>query len=187
MKKIFLTIQIIVCVLCVCFILSFAFVKTTKGITNKYLFYQITTSSMQSNKTNYEIDTINVSDVIVVKRNIDDDYYNNLEIGDVISFEMAIGEFSGLVITHRITLIEEINDVYYITTKGDNSSSVEVLDSSVDKIYGTVVLASTNLGIIYNFCTNIFVLCSLIVLPCVILIVIEMKKIKKIIKTERIK
>ncbi len=175
MKKFFIAIQILVTVLFIAIILNITFVNTSRGITNKYLYYQITTSSMQTDNIN----SINVSDIIIVERNLENDFYDNLNIGDVITFEMTSGVLSDYVITHRIINISVIDNIYYITTKGDNATNIEIIDTSSDILYGRVVYTSSNLGIVYNILSNTFVICLLIIAPCSIIIVLEIKKIIK--------
>ncbi len=180
--KKFIVIQgVFVCIF-IFIILNITLTKTNDGITNKYLFYQIATSSMEGNESNYDIKSIYTSDVIVVKKNISNDFYSNLEIGDVITFEMNTGEYLGCVITHRIIDIEYDGNNFYITTKGDNSKGIEILNSSKDIVYGQVVVVSSVLGSVFNILTNIFFLCSVIILPCLYLIIKEINKIRKEIK-----
>lgn len=178
-------IQIGVCILVLICVLSMCLVKTDDKITSKYLFYQIASSSMNGSVNEYSIDSFNKEDIIIVEKNITNEFYSNLKVGDVITFQMNAGDYNGEVITHRIIQIEKGNDNYYIKTKGDNSFSIEILNSIDDVIYGKVILTSSFLGILFNFVTNVFVLSLLIVLPCLFLIIKEILKIKKIINKNR--
>lgn len=184
MKSVFVIIQcLIISFIVICFTITFT--STDEGITNKYLYYQITTASMQADSCEYKIDSISVSDLIIVKKNLSDEFYSDLNIGDVITFEMTTGVLSGCVITHRIIYIENTNDSYLITTKGDNSNSVELLDTSVDTIYGSVVYVSSSLGVLYDIFSSYYFLALVMIAPCSIVIVLELFKIKKTIKTKR--
>lgn len=180
MKKVFSVVFKMIFILCITLlILLSTFVKTNEGITNKYLFYQITTGSMEGDVSAFEIGSINVSDIIVVQRNLSSEFFLELRVGDVITFEMNSGNMIGHVITHRIIEINEIDSYYKITTKGDNSDNVEVLYSNIDIIYGNVVLSNSFLGLVFNVITNHIFLIVCIIIPCIIIVLYEVKKILK--------
>lgn len=154
------------------------FVIDDGAITNKYLFYQISTGSMASDETNYEISTIEIKDIIVVQRNLEEEFYENLKIGDVITFEM---DEENSVITHRIIEIIQIENGYSITTKGDANYHSETLNTIDNKIYGKVVLSSPTLGRLFDNAYNNYFLIVLISVPCLIIIIYEINIIKKIV------
>ena len=129
-------------------------------------FYIIVTPSM--------VPTINVNDIIVVKR-INNDRYN---IGDIISFSSSDINYNGLTITHRIVDKKKIsygNSVY--TTKGDNNylnDSSKVLTNS---IYGKVLFKIPKMGYIRSvFSSPIhYFICLLI--PAFLFVIYEIMRI----------
>ena len=72
----------------------------------RYKAYNITTNSMEP--------TINMGDIIIVKKVKDEE---NLKNGDIISFNK-----NGEIITHRIIDIVETNGEKRYITKGDNNN-----------------------------------------------------------------
>ncbi|MFI3252282.1 MAG: S26 family signal peptidase [bacterium] len=162
-----------------------SFVTTPDGITNKYLFYQIATESMDAEVDEYEIDSISVGEIIIVERNIKNDFYNQLKIGDVITFEMNSGNMIGHVITHRIVDVVYDGDEYFITTKGDNSDSLEYLVASESIIYGKVIHSSIFLGNVFNVVTSLPFIVTLIIIPSSLLMISEITKIRKMYLTRR--
>lgn len=140
-----------------------------------YLYLQIITESMDAKPTQYQIDTLKVDEFILVEINDYDEFFEKLEIGDVITFKMNQGSYKELVVTHRITEIKyfEEYDYYKIITKGDKNNSTETLYSNQDIIYGQVVYSSILIGNIFNIITNKYFLVIIIVIPCLIIALYE--------------
>ena len=65
--------------------------------------------------------------VIYEKVNVDD-----LNVGDIIAFKKE-----GVIITHRIVVLEK-NDKYYIKTKGDHNNSIDYFELNSSEILGKV-------------------------------------------------
>lgn len=61
---------------------------------------------------------------------------NNIEVGDVITFNMAAG--SDVVATHRVVEINKEEETF--TTKGDNNDTVDSSPVSFERLIGKVVL-----------------------------------------------
>ncbi len=80
-----------------------------------------------------------------------DTTYDTLEEDDIIAFERP--DKPDIVITHRITNIEETSDGLAITTRGDNndtSLSFEI-GFSDDRVIGKYIGKSSFLGFLYTF------------------------------------
>ena len=129
-------------------------------------FYIIVTPSM--------VPTINVNDIIVVKR-INNDRYN---IGDIISFSSSDMNYNGLTITHRIVDKKNIsygNSIY--TTKGDNNYLNDPSKVLTSHIYGKVLFKIPKMGYvrsIFSSPINYFI-CLLI--PAFLFILYEILRI----------
>ena len=114
------------------------------------------------------IPTINVNDGIVVQR-INND--NNLNIGDVITFESNDISYDGLTVTHRIVGKQMIQSGEYVyRTKGDNNISVYSAIVRFSDIYGKVIMKIPMIGYIYNFLTTTFGFIVSIIIPISIII-----------------
>ena len=139
---------------------QFLGVKTGKNRMPMFGAYVIVSPSM--------IPTINVNDGIVVQRV---ERENNLQVGDIITFESNNIEYNGLTVTHRIVGKQMVQTGEYVyRTKGDNNV---VEDSSLVKfgdIYGKVIMKIPMIGYVYNFLTNPLGFIVSFIVPVAILI-----------------
>lgn len=129
------------------------------------------------------VPTINVNDGVVVQRV---DKQGNLNIGDIITFSSKDIRYSGLTITHRIVgkqTIQNGNLVY--RTKGDNNRSEDSSLVSFSDIYGKVLFKVPSVGILYNFITNPFGFIISIIIPIIVILVINIVKVKQLVDEER--
>lgn len=78
----------------------------------------VVTGSMDGEETDYEISTIPVNSLIMVKH-IDKEDMDTIQVGDVLAYER-----SNKMIVHRVVEIIDLgNDKYEFITKGDANSS----------------------------------------------------------------
>ena len=129
------------------------------------------------------VPTINVNDGVVVQRV---DKQGNLNIGDIITFSSKDIRYSGLTITHRIVgkqTIQNGNLVY--RTKGDNNKSEDSSLVSFGDIYGKVLFKVPSVGVLYKFITNPFGFIISIIIPIIVILVINIVKVKQLIDEER--
>ncbi len=129
------------------------------------------------------VPTINVNDGVVVQRV---DKQGNLNIGDIITFSSKDIRYSGLTITHRIVgkqTIQNGNLVY--RTKGDNNKSEDSSLVSFGDIYGKVLFRVPSVGVLYNFITNPFGFIISIIIPIIVILVINIVKVKQLVDEER--
>ena len=129
------------------------------------------------------VPTINVNDGVVVQRV---DKQGNLNIGDIITFASKDIRYSGLTITHRIVgkqTIQNGNLVY--RTKGDNNKSEDSSLVSFSDIYGKVLFKVPSIGILYKFITNPFGFIISIIIPIIVILVINIVKVKQLVDEER--
>ena len=139
---------------------QFLGVKTGKNKKPMLGAYVIVSPSM--------IPSINVNDGIVVQRV---ERENNLQVGDVITFESNNIEYNGLTVTHRIVGKQMVQTGEYVyRTKGDNNV---VEDSSLVKfgdIYGKVIMKIPMIGYVYKFLTKPLGFIISFIVPVAILI-----------------
>lgn len=129
------------------------------------------------------VPTINVNDGVVVQRV---DKQGNLNIGDIITFSSRDIRYSGLTITHRIVgkqTIQNGNLVY--RTKGDNNKSEDSSLVSFGDIYGKVLFKVPSVGVLYKFITNPFGFIISIIIPIIVILVINIVKVKQLVDEER--
>ena len=144
------------------------------GNNKKTLFsaYTIVSPSM--------VPSINVLDVVVTMRvNSPED----LEKGDIITFNSTDYRYSGVLVTHRIVDIEKTSSGEYLfTTKGDNNNTQDSSRISFDEIYGRVLFRIPKIGYIQYYLSSVLGWVAIIIVPAVIIIGYD---IYKLIKTLR--
>ena len=95
-----------------------------------------------------------------------------------------------MVVTHRITDIRESSGVYTYTLKGDSvaddptNGSSQIVTSDSGDIIGKVVGVSHWLGVLVIFMSTWTGKICLIAIPCVLLIVFELRNILNVLRTE---
>lgn len=128
----------------------------------RYKAYNITTNSMEP--------TINMGDIIIVKKVKDEE---NLKNGDIISFNK-----NGEIITHRIIDIVEANGEKRYITKGDNNNIPDLEKLSFSQIEGVKVISIPYLGKIIEFLENQIIF-LIIILTILIIYLYKLNKTEK--------
>ena len=110
-------------------------------------------------KTNSMEPTIDINDVIITKKVQEEE----IKVQDIITFIK-----DNEVITHRITKIENEENIKKYTTKGDNNNIEDSFKITYDNIEGKHILTLPNLGVIVKVLENqiIFLIILLIILIC---------------------
>ena len=120
------------------------------------------------------VPTINVNDAIIVSRT----NYDNLSIGDVITFSSEDESYSGLTVTHRIVGKQLLNNGELVyRTKGDNNNQEDRSVVKKENIYGKVIIKIPKLGHIQNFLSKPIGFFTCILIPVVIVLIIDVRKI----------
>ena len=131
---------------------------------------------------------------LLLTRNIAeaDEFYRNLKVGDVLTFRYVYT--TQVTITHRITDIEEIEGGFKITLAGDNKNSedgqlVQVIDTSIPNntnyVIGKVTGQAYLLGLLMSFLMQPVGMILLIIVPCFIIILLEVLKIAKVLGADK--
>ena len=145
------------------------------GSNKKDLFsaYTIVSPSM--------VPTINVLDVVVTMRvNSPED----IEKGDIVTFNSTDYRYSGVLVTHRILDIEKTsNGEYLFTTKGDNNNTQDSSRISFDEIYGRVLFRIPKIGYIQYYLSSILGWVAIIIAPAVMIIGYDIYKLIKTIRS----
>lgn len=131
-------------------------------------------------------------------------WYSNLRVGDVLTFQYGeYGKINGQlpIITHRITKIQALTTGgYRIELKGDNKglttetqtstadTSTQVIytsDGGVNYVIGKVVGQSHLLGSIITIVQKPVGIVCIVIVPCVIIIILEIIKMSSMISGEK--
>ena len=122
-----------------------------------------------------------------------DAFYRNLQVGDVLTFRYVYT--TQVTITHRVTSItEKESGGFIIELAGDNKNSTDtqltqVIDTSVPNntnyVLGKVVGHSYLLGLVMSTMKQPVGIVLFIILPCFIIILLEVIKIVKILEEDK--
>ncbi|MBE6699527.1 MAG: hypothetical protein E7584_04740 [Ruminococcaceae bacterium] len=122
-----------------------------------------------------------------------DAFYRSLQAGDVLTFRYVYT--TQITITHRITSItEKDTGGFIIELAGDNKNSkdtqlTQVIDTSVPNntnyVLGKVVGHSYLLGLVMNVMKQPVGIVLFIILPCFIIILLEVIKIVKVLEEDK--
>ena len=155
----------------------------------------VVSGSMDGEPRDYDIRTIPTGSLIMIHQVPSDpsDFYSSLKVGDVLTFDYIhpVSQES-MVVTHRIIAIDESSGAYTYTLKGDSiaddptNGSVQVIASDSGDVIGKVVGVSHWLGVLAVFVSTWTGKLCLILIPCVILIVSEVRNIVRILKGEAV-
>ena len=148
--------------------------KSGKNKKDLFSAYTIVSPSM--------VPAINVLDVVVTMR------VNNpedLEKGDIITFNSTDYRYSGVLVTHRIVNIEKTSSGEYLfTTKGDNNNTQDSSRISFGEIYGRVLFRIPKIGYIQYYLSSILGWVAIIIVPAVMIIGYDIYKLIKTLKSK---
>ena len=148
--------------------------------------------------SDYDIGSIPVRSLVFVKTmpkdvNEADDWYRSLKVGDVLTFKYVYK--TQVTITHRITSItEKETGGFIIELEGDNKNSdskllTQTIDTSIPNntnyVIGKVVGQAYLLGLIVSLLMEPLGIVLIVILPCLIIIFLEVIKIAKLFAAEK--
>ena len=166
-----------------------------------YQMRVVTSDSMSESEftdvSAYKIKDIPIRSMVFVKVMPDDpakadEFYRSLAVGDVLTFRYVYT--TQVTITHRITGIEEVEGGFKITLAGDNKSSedgqlVQTIDTSIPNntnyVIGKVTGQAYLLGLLMSFLMQPVGIILLIIVPCFIIILLEVLKIAKVLGADK--
>ena len=122
-----------------------------------------------------------------------DAWYGDLEKGDVLTFRYVYT--TQVTITHRVTKVtEKPTGGYIIELEGDNKNSedgqlTQIIDTSIPNntnyVIGKVVGQARLFGTVMSFLMQPLGIILLIILPCAVIIILEIVKIAKAMTADR--
>ena len=167
-----------------------------------YQFRVVVSDSMAKNEntdvSSYKIGSIPIRSLVVVKTMPDDpkeaeEWYRGLEIGDVLTFRYVYT--TQVTITHRIVDIDEKDTGgFIIKLAGDNKNSdsgqlYQSIDTSIPNntnyVIGEVVAKNYLLGFILSILMTPVGMVLMIIVPCMIILLLEVMKIAKMLGEEK--
>ena len=167
-----------------------------------YQMRVVTSESMSKSEytdvSEYEIKDIPLRSMVFIKVMPDDpakvdDWYRGLKAGDVLTFRYVYG--TQVTITHRITSItEKETGGFIIELAGDNKSAdngqlYQTIDTSIPNntnyVIGKVTATAYLFGVVMSFLMQPIGMVLLIIVPCFIIILLEVLKIVKVLSSER--
>ena len=123
--------------------------------------------------------TINVNDAIVVHRQEG----SEIDVGDIITFSSTDSSYPGLTVTHRVVKKDSVDSNSYVfRTKGDNNFSEDPSLVKDENIYGKVIFKIPNVGYVRQFLSTGIGFVLLVVFPCVVIILSEIRRIIRLTK-----
>ena len=167
-----------------------------------YQMRVVTSDSMSesefSDVSAYKIKDIPIRSMVFVKVMPDDpaeadEFYRSLKVGDVLTFRYVYT--TQVTITHRITSItEKDTGGFIIELAGDNKNSedgqlTQVIDTSIPNntnyVIGKVTGQAYLLGLLMSFLMQPVGIILLIIVPCFIIILLEVLKIVKVLGADK--
>lgn len=145
-------------------ILYLAFIVVQRFVTDDVFGYRLYTVSSDSMKPLYE-----VGDVILVKETPQEE----INVGDVVTYNATRYDLKGLTITHRIIkIMPDDKGTEIITTKGD-ANEIEDPSITFDNIIGVVQYKFTLFSIITKAIQNKYIFFFLAFVPLVLVLFLE--------------
>lgn len=156
------------------------------------------TESESTDVSEFEIKDLPIKTLIFIetvpeKAEEKEDWYAELEVGDVLTFRYVY--VSQETITHRIiSIAEKETGGYIIELQGDNAASgthagVQTIDTSETEspnyVIGKVTGSSRLLGLLVYALKTPVGICCIVIVPCVIVIGIELVRIFSVINEEK--
>ena len=144
-----------------------------------YSAYVIVSGSMEP--------IIKTRDAVVVRRcKIDD-----IKIGDVVTYRSMDDAFYGILITHRVVNIENVNGQKLFVTKGDNNETIDRSPIKFEQVLGKVAMRIPKIGYLKYFLTDYYGWIIAVVIPSLGIIIYDVMKLfkginsknKKMVKT----
>ena len=122
-----------------------------------------------------------------------EEWYRSLRVGDVLTFRYVYT--TQITITHRITsIVEKETGGFLIELAGDNKNSengqlVQIIDTAIPQntnyVIGKVVGRAYLFGVILSFLMQPVGMVLVIILPCVLIIAMEVVKIVKTMTADK--
>ena len=127
------------------------------------------------------IPNINVNDAVVTLRAKAPD----IKVNDIITFVSKEIDTRGVPITHRVVGIVETEEGEAYRTKGDANLTVDRALIKQSEVLGKVFLTIPKIGYVKTILTSSPGWLAIIVLPCILVIVKDVRKLSRLVKEKK--
>ncbi len=148
-------------------------IKGSKLETPLYGAYVIVSGSME--------EKIKIQDAVIIKRADEE----SIKVGDVVTYRSTDPSFYGILITHRVMNIEDVNGEKVFITKGDANETIDRTPVKFNQIQGKVVMRVPKIGYIKYFLIEYYGWILVILLPSVAIVSYDIVKLFKNVKEKQ--
>ncbi len=124
---------------------------------------------------------IKVRDAVLIKRVNED----SLKEGDVVTYQSLDNAFYGILITHRIVRIEDVNGEKTYITKGDHNETIDRTPVKFSQIRGKVIMRIPKIGYLKFFLIEYYGWIIAILVPSVAIVSYDIVKLFRNIKNNK--
>lgn len=124
---------------------------------------------------------IEAGDIVITYKNKNNIY----NVGDIITFTSTGNISNGITITHRVTDIYKVNDLYTYKTKGDNNNTEDLSTVPAENVIGRVVFRIPKAGYIQQFLVTRTGWIVAIVLPSFGIIIYDILKLFRVVGNKK--
>ena len=124
---------------------------------------------------------IKVRDAVIIKRSSED----NLKVNDVVTYRSEDPAFYGILVTHRVVNIEDVNGEKIYITKGDHNETIDRTPVKFKQILGKVVMRVPKIGYLKYFLIEYYGWIIAIVIPSLGVIAYDIYKLIRNIKNNK--
>ena len=124
---------------------------------------------------------IKIQDAVIIKRTDVD----SVKVGDVVTYRSTDPSFYGILITHRVINIEDVNGEKIFITKGDHNETIDRTPVKFNQIQGKVVMRVPKIGYIKYFLIDYYGWIIAILVPSAAIISYDIVKLFKNVKNKQ--
>lgn len=124
---------------------------------------------------------IKVRDAVLIKRVSED----NVKVGDVVTYRSLDTSYYGILITHRVVRIDEVNGKKVYITKGDHNETIDRSPINFDQIRGKVIMRIPKIGYLKYFLIEYYGWILVVLVPSIAIIAYDIVKLFKNIKNNK--
>ena len=148
-------------------------IKGRRLETPLYGAYVIVTGSMEP--------LIKIQDAVIIKRTD----VNSVNVGDVVTYRSTDPAFYGILVTHRVINIEDVNGEKIFITKGDHNETIDRTPVKFNQIQGKVVMRVPKIGYLKYFLIEYYGWIIAILLPSAAIVSYDIVKLFKNVKNKQ--
>lgn len=168
---------VFVVVVCTCISLIVQMAGGKKPSLFGYRFYYVLTDSMTP--------TLEVNDVILSELLDAEEVKNDLEVGDIVTYDVEYGNLKGMTITHRVVKLAYYDEEYErwcIQTQGDKLGAPIDEPVPVENVQAVMLKKANAISTFYGFFSSRVGLIAVVVIPFAIMMGVLIYRLITIVK-----